>query len=92
VREGAEFTFPTSGVTTWLWLPLGIAFLLAFFGAMAGGAGAILLGGLFGHGGLIGGYLGERCQKYVAQRPIKLGLMLVLRIVASRYLLDFLFY
>lgn len=79
-------------MTTWLWLPLGIATLLGFSGPWPGVAGAILLGGLFGLGGLIGGYLGARCQKYVAQRPIKVGLLLVLLIVASRYLLNFLFY
>ncbi len=49
-----------------------------------------LLGSLFGLGGMIGGYLGARCQKYVAQRPIKVGLLLVLLVVASRYLLAFL--
>jgi len=50
-----------------------------------------LLGSLFGIGGMIGGYLGARSQKYVAQRPIKVGLLLVLLIVASRYLLTFIF-
>ena len=48
-----------------------------------------LLGGLFGVGGMVGGYLGAMWQKKVAQRPIKLGLLLVLLLVAWRYLAAF---
>ena len=46
-----------------------------------------LLGALFGLGGLLGGYLGARTQKFVPERPIKLGLFLVVLGVSLRYLL-----
>ncbi|MBU0675722.1 MAG: sulfite exporter TauE/SafE family protein [Proteobacteria bacterium] len=46
-----------------------------------------LLGGLFGIGGMTGGYLGARTQKYVKQQPIKIGLFVVLVVVAARYIL-----
>ncbi len=45
-----------------------------------------LLGFLFGLGGLAGGYLGARTQKFVPERPIKWGLFLVVSAVALRYL------
>ena len=38
-----KVTFPTSGVTTWWFLPLLVGFFLAYFGAMAGVTGAFLL-------------------------------------------------
>ncbi len=44
------------------------------------------LGILFGIGGLVGGYLGARAQKKVPERPIKLGLLLVLLYVSAKYL------
>ena len=45
------------------------------------------LGALFGIGGLVGGYLGALTQRYVPERPIKIGLLLALLLVAGRYLL-----
>jgi uncharacterized membrane protein YfcA len=45
-----------------------------------------LLGGLFGVGGMIGGYFGARCQKYIPQRPIKIGIFAMLLIVSLRYI------
>ncbi|NDY41681.1 sulfite exporter TauE/SafE family protein [Dissulfurirhabdus thermomarina] len=47
----------------------------------------ILLGALFGLGGLAGGYLGARMQRFVPERPIKVGLLAVLLFVAGKYLL-----
>ncbi len=47
-----------------------------------------LLGSLFGIGGLIGGYLGARTQRYVSPRPIKAGLLIVLLYVSFRYIAD----
>ncbi len=44
------------------------------------------LGALFGLGGLLGGYLGAHTQKFVPERPIKIGLFLVVIGVAFRYL------
>jgi len=44
------------------------------------------LGALFGLGGLLGGYLGARTQKYIPERPIKWGLFAVVTLVALRYL------
>lgn len=46
-----------------------------------------LLGLVFGLGGLVGGYLGARTQKYVPQKPIKAGLLLVLLFVSIKYIL-----
>ncbi len=45
------------------------------------------LGALFGLGGLLGGYLGARTQKFVPEKPIKIGLFLVVLGVSLRYLL-----
>ncbi len=45
-----------------------------------------LLGTLFGIGGLIGGYLGARTQRYVSPKPIKVGLLAVLLYVSFRYI------
>ncbi|AEH43948.1 protein of unknown function DUF81 [Thermodesulfatator indicus DSM 15286] len=47
-----------------------------------------LLGVLFGLGGLAGGILGARTQKFIPERPIKLGLFLVVLLVSLRYLLS----
>lgn len=47
-----------------------------------------LLGGLFGIGGLIGGYWGAKTQKYLPEKPIKIGLLLILIWVAYSYLKD----
>jgi len=45
------------------------------------------LGALFGIGGLAGGYLGAKSQRFIPERPIKAGLLLVLVVVSARYLL-----
>ncbi|HFC46658.1 MAG TPA: sulfite exporter TauE/SafE family protein, partial [Dissulfuribacter thermophilus] len=45
-----------------------------------------LLGTLFGMGGLVGGYLGAMTQRYVAERPIKIGLLVVVLGVSIKYL------
>lgn len=45
-----------------------------------------LLGGVFGLGGMIGGYLGAKTQKHISQRPIKIGLFAILMLVAGKYL------
>ncbi len=47
-----------------------------------------LLGILFGLGGLTGGILGARTQKFIPERPIKLGLFLLVLLVSLRYLLS----
>ncbi len=47
-----------------------------------------LLGAMFGLGGMLGGYLGAKTQKYIPERPIKLGLFFILIIVAIRYILS----
>lgn len=44
-----------------------------------------LLGALFGMGGMLGGYLGARSQGVVPERPIKVGLLLVLIFVSIKY-------
>ena len=46
-----------------------------------------LLGACFGIGGLVGGYLGARTQKHIPERPIKLGIFLIVLFVAVKYLL-----
>ena len=48
-----------------------------------------LLGFLFGVGGLLGMYLGARCQKYVPERMIKAVLALIILIVSLKYIVQF---
>ncbi len=47
-----------------------------------------LLGTLFGIGGVVGGYLGAKTQKYIPERPIKVGLLLILLFTSFKYLLS----
>ena len=49
-----------------------------------------LLGVLFGLGGMVGMYLGARCQKFVPARYIKWMLSSLLVFLALKYVLDFL--
>jgi uncharacterized membrane protein YfcA len=49
----------------------------------------LLLGFLFGVGGLLGMYLGARCQKYVPERTIKAVLALIILIVSLKYIVQF---
>jgi len=49
----------------------------------------LLLGVLFGVGGLLGMYLGARCQKYVPERVIKAMLALIILIVSLKYIVQF---
>ena len=49
----------------------------------------LLLGILFGVGGLLGMYFGARCQKYVPERIIKAMLALIILIVSLRYIVQF---
>jgi uncharacterized protein len=75
-------TFATSviGVVVYTWIAPSM---------VAGGASASpdwLLGVLLGAGGFVGIYLGARCQKYVAERGIKMLLCGVLFLVSLRYL------
>jgi uncharacterized membrane protein YfcA len=46
----------------------------------------LALGALFGLGGLFGGYLGARCQRYLPQGVLKALLAVVLSGVAGYYL------
>jgi uncharacterized membrane protein YfcA len=48
-----------------------------------------LLGLLFGLGGMIGIYLGARCQRFVPAKYIKMGLTAVLLFVSLRYILGY---
>jgi len=48
-----------------------------------------LLGFLFGVGGLLGMYLGARCQKYVPERMIKAILALIILVVSLKYIVQF---
>ena len=47
------------------------------------------LGLLFGAGGVGGMYLGARTQKHVSQRALKIGLLLVLAVLAGGYVLQY---
>jgi uncharacterized protein len=60
----------------------------AFLPAPPGVAAApdLALGTLFGLGGLVGGYLGARCQRYLHQAALKMLLAAVLLGVAGYYL------
>ena len=48
-----------------------------------------LLGFLFGIGGLVGMYLGARCQKFVPEKIIKLILALIILAVSLKYIVQF---
>jgi uncharacterized membrane protein YfcA len=48
-----------------------------------------LLGFLFGVGGLLGMYLGARCQKYVPERMIKAILAFTILVVSLKYIVQF---
>lgn len=50
------------------------------------------LGILFGLGGMVGMYLGARCQKFVPARAIKWMLAGIMVLTATKYILDFLRY
>jgi len=70
-----------------------VGVLVYHFGFFSGGLSTradYLLGALFGLGGALGGYWGARMQKYIPERPIKIGLLAVLLFVAARYLFAFL--
>ncbi len=49
----------------------------------------LMLGILFGIGGMAGMYLGARCQKYVPAKVIKWMLSLIIVYTAGKYLFDF---
>ncbi len=51
----------------------------------------LILGGLFGIGGLGGMYLGAKCQKYLPEQLIKGGLAFIILLVAGRYIIQFFF-
>ncbi len=65
-----------------------VIYQLGFFSGGLDTRPDYLLGTLFGIGGLIGGYLGARTQKYIPPRPIKAGLLIVLIYTAGKYLLE----
>ena len=48
-----------------------------------------LLGFLFGVGGLLGMYLGARCQKHVPEKIIKIILALIILMVSLKYIVQF---
>jgi len=49
----------------------------------------LLLGILFGVGGLLGMYFGARCQKFVPERMIKAMLALIILVVSIKYIIQF---
>ncbi|HIJ78480.1 MAG: sulfite exporter TauE/SafE family protein [Desulfobulbaceae bacterium] len=67
-----------------------VGVLVYHFGFFSGGLETrpdYLLGAFFGLGGALGGYLGAKTQRHIPEQPIKVGLFVVLLIVACRYLL-----
>ena len=64
---------------------LGYGFL-GLFSSLDGIGADPLLGLLLGLGGLMGSYLGARCQRFVPARRIKWGLTLILLFTSLRYL------
>ncbi len=55
----------------------------------------IYLGSLFGLGGLLGGYLGAKTQKFIPERLIKGGLLIIILLIIIKYsmsLYDFFLY
>ena len=59
---------------------------LGLFSSLDGIGADPLLGLLLGLGGLMGSYLGARCQRFVPARRIKWGLALILLFTSLRYL------
>jgi uncharacterized membrane protein YfcA len=76
----------TTGVTSVV--AVGVYQVLALFHPTQSVAPDWPLGLLFGAGGVVGMYLGARCQKYVPSRAIKWMLSAVILFIAGRYLLD----
>ena len=60
--------------------------ILGLFSSLDGIGADPLLGLLLGLGGLMGSYLGARCQRFVPARRIKWGLALILLFTSLRYL------
>ncbi len=52
----------------------------------------VYLGSLFGLGGLLGGYLGAKTQKFVPERLIKLGLLIIILVVIIKYIMPLIIY
>ena len=48
-----------------------------------------MLGILFGIGGVVGMYLGAKCQKHIPEKTIKLILALVIFTIAGRYITQY---
>ena len=69
-------------------LPILVLFLpiSSVFSSLDGIGADPLLGLLLGLGGLMGSYLGARCQRFVPARRIKWGLALILLFTSLRYL------
>ena len=84
-------SMPSPGPCCWApsWPPLagvlGYGFL-GLFSSLDGIGADPLLGLLLGLGGLMGSYLGARCQRFVPARRIKWGLALILLFTSLRYL------
>jgi uncharacterized protein len=96
-------TFPVSGVSTWVFLPPVVAFVVSFLTSIAGVVFYSIipvksgistapdwgLGILFGLGGLIGMYCGARVQKYVPPIIIKAIMGIMLLFLASTYIIQY---
>lgn len=65
-----------------------VVYHFGFFAAGGNTRADYLLGALFGIGGLVGGYLGARTQRYIPEKPIKIGLLAVLVFVSFKYILS----
>ncbi len=76
-------------LATWITSILGVFYYSLNPLGSPGSEPDILLGLLFGLGGIAGTYLGARCQKYVPSGIIKLILSLSILFLAVKYIFDF---
>jgi uncharacterized protein len=51
-----------------------------------------LLGSLFGLGGLAGMYIGAKTQKFISQYILEVGIVIVLMLLATKYIIEFIQY
>lgn len=78
-------------LSTWITSVLGVFYYSMNPLGSSGSEPDILLGLLFGLGGIVGTYLGARCQKYAPSEIIKLILSLSILFLSVKYIFDFVF-
>ncbi|AEE13719.1 protein of unknown function DUF81 [Thermodesulfobium narugense DSM 14796] len=76
-------------LATWITSILGVFYYAINPLGTSGSEPDVLLGILFGVGGIVGTYLGARCQKYLPSTIIKIILSVSILFLAAKYIFDF---